>query len=148
MKPEIDQALRSLSARILMDIAPNVAVDYAKASLEVTAVLMLVAAEEYDRAADIRAEENRAMRGLFRDAAPDVPETDLRGRLESAAAGEDSSLRVSALNAANDGLRSLLIELHEYVEVRSESWASRINHAIWKELEASAARRAIPFFPA
>ncbi|HSD11783.1 MAG TPA: hypothetical protein VLF14_12390, partial [Candidatus Binatia bacterium] len=101
----------------------------------------------YDRAAHVRAEENEAMRRIFRDAASSVFDVGLRARLEVAAAERDASLRVSDLNTANDRLRALLIELHALVETREESWARRTNRAIWEELRESARRRAISLWP-
>ena len=147
MKPGVDYALRTLAATLLTDVAPNVTVDYGRASAEFIAALMIVAAEDYDRAADVRVEENRAMREIFRDAAAIVPETALKAKLEAAALGEEASLRVSALDQTNDALKRILIELHEYVDGRPEPWADRIDRMIWRELRASATRRAIGFFP-
>ncbi|MGH7821758.1 MAG: hypothetical protein ACREQ9_18500, partial [Candidatus Binatia bacterium] len=123
MRPGGDQVLRTLSAQLLVDVAPHVAVPYGRASAETMAVLLVQAAEEYDRAAEVRVEENRAMREIFRDAAARVTDEGLRRRLEDAAAGTEASLRVSALDEANDRLRRLLIELHAFVEERSEPWA-------------------------
>jgi hypothetical protein len=147
MKPEVDHVLRSMMETLLGEVAPAVGDGYVRRNVEVIAGLMSAAAEEYDRAAHIRAEENEAMRQIFRDAAPSVLDVGLRGRLEAAAAERDRSLRVSDLNAANDRLRSLLIELHVLVETQEEGWARRINRAIWNELRESAKRRAISLWP-
>src|SRR5437773_6362334 len=116
MKPEVDHVLRSMMQTLLAEVAPAVEGDYVRRNVEVIAGLMAAAAEEYDRAAHVRVEENEALRQIFRDAAPSVPDAGLRGRLEAAAAGRDASLRVGDLNVANDGLRALLIELHVLVE--------------------------------
>ncbi len=147
MKPEIDVALRAAAGKLLAEIAPAVGDAYARSNVEVLAVLLLVAAEEFDRAAEVRVVENRAMREIFAEAAPSVADVALRGRLEKAAGEQESSLRIGDLNAANDRLRALLIELHALVESRDEDWARRVDRAIWKELRASADRRAISFFP-
>ena len=147
MKPEVDFVLRSVMEKLLTEIAPAIGDAYVRSNVEVIASLMAPAAEEYDRAAHVRAEENEAMRRIFRDAAPEVPDVGLRVRLEAAAAERDASLRVSELNAANDRLRALLIEVHALVETGDEEWARRTNQAIWDELSASAKRRAISFWP-
>jgi hypothetical protein len=145
MRPEADQVLRTLSGQLLSEIAPRISVSYGKSSVEVMAVLLLDAAEEYDRAVESRFEENRAMRKIFRDAAVDLPDGPLRDRLAEEGGGEDACLRVSALNEANDRLRKVLIELHAFVEERDDEWARRVNREIWRELRASAIRRAFSF---
>ena len=147
MKPEVDFLLRSVMEKLLIEVAPAVGDAYVRSNVEVMAVLMAAAAEEYDRAAHVRAEENEAMRRIFRDAASSVLDAGLRARLEVAAAERDASLRVSDLNTATDRLRALLIELHALVETREESWARRTNRAIWEELRESARRRAISLWP-
>jgi hypothetical protein len=147
MKPEVDYVLRSMMQTLLTEVAPAVGDGYVRRNVEVIAGLMAAAAEEYDRAAHVRVEENEAVRQIFRDAAPSVLDAGLRGRLEAAAAERDTNLRVSDLNAANDRLRALLIELHVLVETRDEGWARRINRAIWNELRESAKRRAISLWP-
>lgn len=147
MKPEVDFVLRVMMAKLATEVAPAVADSYLRSNVEVMAGIVAAAAEEYDRAADVRAEENRAMRRIFLQASSSVSDSDLRARLAAAAAERDPSLRVSDLNAANDRLRALLIELHALVETRGEEWARRTNQAIWEELRASASRRAISFFP-
>lgn len=147
MKPEVDEVLRALMEKLLLEVAPNVGDPYVRSNVEVAAGILAAAAEEYDRAAEIRVAENRSMRAIFRAAAASVPDRALRPRLEAAGAAADPSLRVSALNAENDRLRALLIELHAYVEERDEDWARRTDRAIREELRASASRRALSFFP-
>jgi hypothetical protein len=147
MKPEVDFLMRSLMEKLLIEVAPAIADGYLRSNVEVMAALMAASAEEYDRAAHVRAEENEAMRRIFRDAASFVPEVGLRERLEAAAAERDASLRVGDLNATNDRLRTLLIELHALVETCDESWARRTNRSIWEELRESANRRSISLWP-
>jgi hypothetical protein len=147
VKPEIDLVLRAMTAKLLGEVAPALPDAYLRSNVEVMAALLMAAAEDYDRAAAVRVEENEAMRRIFREAAPSLGAGDLRSRLESAAAERDPSLRVADLNAVNDRLRALLIELHTLVEVGDEEWTRRTNRAIWEELRASASRRAIGFWP-
>jgi hypothetical protein len=147
MKPEVDQVLRATLSTLAVEVAPTLADSYARANLEVIAVLLAAAAEDYERAAEVRVEENRGLRRIFARYGRAVPEPGLRARLESAAVEEERSLRVSDLNAANDRLRALLIELHTLVEGLDEEWARSANLAIWAELAASVERRAISFFP-
>jgi hypothetical protein len=113
----------------------------------VSAILLTMIREEWDRAAARRAEENAALRALFRDAAPVVADTELRHRLSDASASSDPSLRISELERANDALRALLIDLHAHVETLGSADAKRIDDAIWKELSASTERRKFALAP-
>jgi hypothetical protein len=147
MKPEVDAVLQSMITKLLAEVAPAIGDGYVRSNVEVMAGILAAAAEEFDRAAAIRAEENMAIRAIFRDAIGSLPGATLRARLQAAAAEVDASLRVSDLNRANDRLRALLIELHAFVEERDEAWARRIDRAIWDELRAGANRRAISLWP-
>jgi hypothetical protein len=109
--------------------------------------MLISVGEEFERAAARRSEENRALRGLFARAAPGVTEPGLRERLERAAAGEETSLRVSDLERANGELRALLIELHVHVEELDSPAARQIESAIWQELAASTERRKLMMGP-
>jgi hypothetical protein len=147
MKPEVDQVLRAAASQLLTELAPALPDAYARANVEVMAALLVAAAEEYDRAAHLRVEENRSLRKIFAQYGPSVPESRLRERLATAAAEADPSLRVSDLNSANDRLRGLLIEFHALVENIDEEWARRANRAVWAELAASASRHALSVYP-
>ena len=147
MKPEVDHTLRVLAGQLMTEIAPSLADLYTRSNVEMIGVMLIQAAEEYDRAAEIRFEENREMRVIFRNASRAMADRDLAARLEAVAGETEPSLRVSALNETNDRLRRLLIELHTFVEGRDETWAREIEREIWRALRASAARRALSFFP-
>ena len=147
MKPEVDVVLRSLMTKLLLEVAPAVGDAYVRSNVEAMGMLLAAAAEEFDRAAEIRVAENRSMRAILLAAAEHVCAAELRRRLIAAAEEPEPSLRIGDLNAANDRLRALVIELHALVENREEEWARRIDGMIWGELEASARRRAISFYP-
>jgi hypothetical protein len=147
MKPEVDVVLRSMMTKLLLEVAPAVGDAYVRSNVEAMGALLAAAAEEFDRAAEVRVAENRSMREILRAAAKHVPEGDLRSRLAVAAEEREASLRITDLNAANDRLRALLIEIQTLVEGSDEEWARRIDRAIWDELRASARRRAISFYP-
>jgi hypothetical protein len=59
----------------------------------------------------------------------------------AAAAGDDSDLRISSLDASNDRLRRALTEAHARVEECAGADARTLEAAIWDELRASVARR-------
>ncbi len=147
MKPEVDVVLRSMMTKLLLEVAPAVGDAYVRSNVEAMGALLAAAAEEFDRAAEVRVAENRSMREILRAATEHVPERDLRSRLAVAAEEREVSLRIGDLNAANDRLRALLIELQTLVEGSDEEWARRVDRAIWAELRASARRRAISFYP-
>ena len=85
MKPDGDQLLRVLGGGLMTDLAPRLADDYLRHNAMVTGMLLAAAAEEWDRAAARRAEENTALRALFADAASNLQDDALRRRLEKAA---------------------------------------------------------------
>ena len=91
--------------------------------------------------AERRFDENRALRAIFAQAAPDIADAALRARLVEAAEAQETSLRISALDASNESLRQLAIELHAYVEAQDAPAARRIEALLWRELAASTERR-------
>ncbi len=147
MKPDVPKALEIVAGRLLFDVAPHVAPSYRQSSVGVTAMLLGIVREEWDRAAARRVQENAALRALFRDALPVVTDTDLRGKLAAAADSADASLLVSELDASNDALRALLIELHAHVETLQSAAARALEDAIWRELVASTERRKLSLAP-
>jgi hypothetical protein len=147
MKPDVDVTLQIIAASLMTEIAPKISDDYTQRNSMLTVMLLQSAAEEWDRAAARRVEENRTLRRFFAEVAPEIGDLDLRGRLEAASGGEDESLRISDLNRSNDGLRTLLIELHAHVEGIDTETARRIEAAIWQELRVSTERRALSLAP-
>ena len=141
MKPDVSAVLTDITTRLVTEIAPNVQPAYLAGSLGLSAGLLSAINEEFERAAHRRVEENTAIRGLFvRAAGLDLP-ADLGGGLARLAASRDTDLRVSALDAANAGLRAALIDLHAAVEALEDPTAKALNTSIWAELSASTERR-------
>ncbi|HVZ68971.1 MAG TPA: hypothetical protein VG891_05875 [Rhizomicrobium sp.] len=138
MNPEIDQILNLSALKLMTDLAPAMGAQYDQGMTQVVAALLIMSAQEYDRAADVRAAENADMRVLFAELAPVVGDADLRRELEEASAGRDESLRVSALNAANERLRRLLIRLQVHIEDSGGD-----TRRIWEVLKAMAGRRTL-----
>jgi hypothetical protein len=100
--------------------------------------LLMISAGQYDRAAEIRVTDNNEMRALFAELAPGVRDATLRGQVEAAAKTSDASIRISALNTANAGLRKVLIALQSHVEETADRGAQA---RVWDVLKASAERR-------
>lgn len=143
MKPEVDVVLGGFLGTLLTEVAPQLGGEYSLGSVGLIAMTIGMAAQEFDRAADIRIAENREMRAIFAEAATLVEESGLRARLSRAAASSDTSFRVSALNAANDALAALLIELQSSVEETRAGWAGAFEAKIWDYLVAAAERRKV-----
>lgn len=147
--PDIKTVLQVVADLISAEhpIAPTTeSTGYGTQQLMRAPMMLQAIAEEHDRAAHWRAEENQAMRRLFAQAAVTVGDPDLRQRLTSAAHTRDTDLRVSSLDRNNDGLRRLLIELHAWVQhaagnTAGDTAAAALDAAIWQELRASTERR-------
>jgi len=141
VKPDENLVLADFAARFAGEIAPQVQPAYLASALAMSGGILGMIAEDWDRAASRRVEENRAIRALFRDAAGLALKPELAARLKTLAAGNDDDLRLSALEAGNEALRAALIDLHAAVEVMDGAAAKALNDAIWRELSASTERR-------
>jgi FKBP-type peptidyl-prolyl cis-trans isomerase (trigger factor) len=100
-------------------------------------------AEEWDRSAAWRIEENAAIRSLFKDAGVVVTDRSLADRLKALAAGVDSDFHIKKLDAGNDELREALTALHAHVETLRTPVAKKIEESIWAELRRSVERRRV-----
>jgi hypothetical protein len=143
MKPEADQVLNTCAFQLLMNVAPLLPSGYPQGTASLIAMLSMMAAQEYERGADIRAAENNDMRRLFTDIAALVDDDSLKTRLRAAAETKDASLTISALDAANYELRRLLIAAHTHIEQRPGADARDAERRIWAVLKASADRRLV-----
>jgi hypothetical protein len=141
MRPSVDIYLDELKRALAQDFAPRLPTSFEQSALGRHAILLGAVAEEFDRAASRRIEENRALRDLFADAVKTIPNSDLRSRLLAARETEDRSFKVRDLDESNCGLRALLIELHEHVEQLAGEKARSLEAAIWQELVRSTERR-------
>jgi len=147
VKPDVPVALGKITQALLVQIGPEIRSDYAQRSALIAGMLLQSVAEEWDRAAVRRVEENTALRALFRDAASAVRDASLAERIGAAAEGSDTDLHISALDRSNDALRALLIELHAHIEELEGAAAREVEAAIWGELRRSTERRALAVAP-
>jgi len=138
MKPEVDQILGLSAGQLMGQMVPLLPNTFAMGSASLLGIMMTFAAQEYERGADIRATENADMRALFRDAAAMVSDAALKSELVAAAGTRDASLKISALNAANNELRGLLIRLQAHAE---DKGLRELDRRIWDVLKASADHR-------
>ncbi len=147
MKPALADVLGALSARVFGEIAPLLPAGYPQSDAMVMALLLAAAAEEHERAAEVRRADIEDLRALFRKVLPSLSGVAVRDTVASAAELEPKSLRISDLDACGDKLSAALIELHAYVEQREEPWAREIERDIWAVLRASTGRRAFKTGP-
>ncbi len=144
MKPDVQTVMMRSFERILTDIAPHLSSEYAVGSSSVIGLMMFQTATEFERAADIRVQENAAMRAIFSGAVGMLPAGELRTRVDAAAASRDMSFKVSELDKANDELSGLLIDLQAYAETIEGAAARKLESEIWEELSRAATARRLP----
>lgn len=126
MNPPVPAVLAELAGLMIRSAAPGVAEAERASDLGLSAALLGLAAEMWDRQAQILVDENRAVRALLGET------------------GEDADLRLSALHAENDRLRAALIEAHAAAEAAGDTAREA---AIWVELVASTERRRLSTAP-
>lgn len=141
MTPSVPQVLNGIARTMLMDLLPQTTHAYGAQTLQLGAMLAMMCAQEFDRAAARLAEENAALVRLFGDAAGEVGDAGLRDALQAATREAAPSLLVGALHERNGALRALLVRLHAHVETLTGDAARTIEERIWAELVESTNRR-------
>ena len=139
--PPGDHILKTVSATLATELLPNIESDHERLALAFSVFLMGAVAEEFDRAAHRRIEENQALRTIFSKALPVVEDQNLKNRLEKAVDRTEYDYRVAALDKLNCDLQEMLIDLHTHVETLEGDDARAIENAIWRELEEWTKRR-------
>lgn len=120
MTPDVPSVLAELAQLLLRNAAPDVPDAERASALGLSSMLLALAAEVWDGAAENLVQENRVLAALLDDAAA---ETDLH---------------LSVLRAENARLRSLLIAAQIAAETAGDTGRQ---DAIWAELVASTERR-------
>jgi hypothetical protein len=120
MTPDVPSVLSELAQLVLRNAAPDVPDGERANALGLSSMLLALAAEVWDGAAENLVQENRVLAALLADTAT------------------ESDLRLSALRAENARLRGLLIEAHIAAELAGDTARE---DAIWAELRASTERR-------
>ena len=120
MTPEVPTVLADLAALVMRNGAPEVPAGERQNQLTLAAMLLGVAAEVWDGAADNLVRENRALAVLLDDAAA------------------EDDLKLSVLRAENARLRGRLIEAQVAADAAGDTDRQA---AIWAELVASTERR-------
>lgn len=120
MNPEVPAVLMQLAGVVGRNAMPGVPEAERASDLGLTAMLLALAAEVWDGAAQNLVLENRELRKLLGES------------------GQDDDFRLSKLKPENDRLRALLIEAHVAAEQAGDQARQE---AIWAELLASTERR-------
>jgi len=144
MKPDVQTVMLKSFERMMTDIAPHLTAEYAMGSAAVIGLMMFQTATEFERAAEIRVQENTALRGIFKDALDVVSDDTLKARLREASGSVDQSLAISVLDQANDDLTALLIKLQDHIEQTGGAAARQLEAQIWDELARAADARRLP----
>lgn len=147
MTPAVSQVLADLAGRVARNAAPNVPAADRAGELGLSALLLGLAAEMWDGAAEILVQENADLRGLLASGAR-VWRDDARRRwLEALASERDDSLRLSALQTANAELRVALIALHAQLERQDDPEARALEAEVWRTLVVASDRRRLSGSP-
>jgi hypothetical protein len=140
MTPQITAVLFDFAGRLGQTIAPDLKTPYRAGEASLMAAVLMMAAEDVDRAADRLAAENAAVRVLLDQGSKLAPAT-LASRWADLAGTLDADLKISTLQGANNTLRGALVELHAWVEDQGGPGAKALEAAVWRELAASTERR-------
>ena len=126
MNPPVPPVLAELAGLLMRNAMPGVPEPERASDLSLSAMLLMMTGEMWDRQAHILVEENRAIRTLLGQA------------------GEDTDLHLSILKAENDRLRAALIDAHAAAEAAGDTARQ---DAIWAELALSTERRKLSTAP-
>jgi len=143
MRPSTPQLLVGAAGTIRNALGGMRGESYAMASMGTLGMLLILMSQEADRAAETLVSEQDAIRSLFADAAEHALPEPLRTRVSEAALGQRTSLRVDVLQAETDGLKTLLTEVHAWLETSPFDWAEALEARIWEILRLGAAARAL-----
>ena len=120
MTPAVPSVLYELAQLLVRNAAPGVPDAERTNALTLSSMLLALAAEVWDGAAETLVQENRALAVLLADTAA------------------EGDLRLSVLGAENARLRGLLVEAQIAAETAGDTARE---DAIWAELVASTERR-------
>jgi len=142
MRPDSPKVLFGVAAALMTQIMPEVRTPIAVQTVTLSAALLSMVAQEFDRASSRLVDEDRAVRTLLSDARGIIEDATLRSRIGAEIADPiEHDLHVSALQGANDRLRALLIDVHAAIEEIPGEAAMNLNDRIWDELRESTRRR-------
>ena len=145
MIPRGAEGINHLAERMAADLIPKAPDAYTMTDIGLTAALVRMVAQDYDRAADILVTEMEAMRGIFEHVAPHLSDAAFKAQIAAQLAPWTGGLRIAALAERHDAMMRLLIGMQagaEDGEAAGVPWAGPLNARIWTFLEGYVARRA------
>ena len=141
MRPDPARVLMGVATNLMVGLMPEVRTPFGQSVAGMAGMLTLVLAQEVDRLADRLYRETEEVATILGKALPLLP-PELAVRVRAAIdARVAPDLRISSLQAANDRIRAVLIEVHAAVEVLAGPEAAALNERIWDELRESTRRR-------
>jgi hypothetical protein len=141
MNLTIDNALHGIAELLRERISPEIGDPFAAQMARLSCMLLTICANGVDDAAEIRVEENAAIRAILGDGAA-IVDPALSLRLSAAAASVDAGLKIGVLDGENHRLRGLLVEAQAVIERRDDPDARAMDQRIWRLLEAIESKRA------
>lgn len=137
----IDNALHGVGELLRDRISPEIGDPFAVQMARLSCLLLRICANGVDDAAELRVEENAAIRSILAEAAGLVP-APLAAMLNAAAVSADPGLKISTLDGENDRLRRLLVQAHATLEDEAAPAARALDQRIWRFLAAAENKRA------
>jgi len=134
MRLTLEETLHRIGQMLTQRIAPDVSHDFVAQSARLSAGALNICANWIDDAAELRVDENAAIRALLGEI-EEVAEGDLALRLGEAAASADPGLKISVLDGENNRLRRLLVEAQGWLEAQESASESALDAKVWALLE-------------
>ncbi len=144
MKPDPNIVLKGIVRTYQRELILELDSAYSKNSAILGNGLLNILSVEFERLIDRLIEETQVTAAILRDAAVLLPDERLSLRARSTAAKrEPANYRLSTIQAMNDEVRAMLIEVHAAIEAVPGPEAAAMNDRIWAELQASTVRRQV-----
>ncbi len=141
MNPAAPRVLQGVAVNLLSEVLPRIPTPFGQQLVGIAAMLDMMIAEEFDRAADRLVTENRAVRALLAEGSTILGEQCPPSVASAVKSPPAPSLRIPDLQRENDLLRAALIDLHAAVEQTPGEAARAFEERIWAELIESTRRR-------
>jgi hypothetical protein len=120
MRPNAEEALRGFQSSLLTYVLPELQTEYARTEVMIVLALLGIIGGQWDGAAQRLVDDNASLRELSGRGAEalagDPAHTELGDALGSLAQGNDPSVRLSELSAANAQLRAAIAQLGAAVQ--------------------------------
>lgn len=133
-----------VAAVVRHSLLPKATDPYVATDVRMTAMLLDLIGEDYERSVDVMLRDDQQMRDLFVQASPSLDAT-LRERVQGCLQeATPADWRVSTLSARADRTMALFIEVHAQVERQAREGrggAETVDLALWRFIEDYAERR-------